>query len=203
MLDLHPGTGGSNPFPSSKESTNFQSRNGKRPAALARHYRPTVTLVGHRRFAMRQLVALLLTRRWLVGSTLRLTALRSCSWRLLWLALLGSLLLRFAIDDGKHLSPADRYPLSPRIQTVAPRPTAWPLTRAMIGLSHSSIRNSIRLASGIPASHAVRIVDLLLHRRSRSRRLKTLAPPRSGRPRAGRDRRSRRLRCAPALVIAQ
>jgi len=35
---------------------------------------------------------------------------------LLWLALLGSLLLRFAIDDGKHLFPADRYPLSPRIQ---------------------------------------------------------------------------------------
>ena len=48
-----------------------------RPAALARHYRPTVILVGHRRFAMRQLVDLLLTGRWLVGSTLRLTALRS------------------------------------------------------------------------------------------------------------------------------
>jgi hypothetical protein len=48
-----------------------------RPAALARHYRPTVTLVGHRRFAMRELVVLLLTGRWLVGSSLRLTALRS------------------------------------------------------------------------------------------------------------------------------
>ena len=89
--------------------------------------------VGYRRFAMRQLVALLLTGRWLVGSTLRLTALRSLSWRLLWLALLGSLLLRFAVDDGKHLFPADRYPLSPRIQTlrgilakfspIAPAPT--------------------------------------------------------------------------------
>jgi hypothetical protein len=32
--------------------------------------------------------------------------------------LLGSLLLLFAIDDGKHLFPADRYPLSPRIQTL-------------------------------------------------------------------------------------
>jgi len=36
---------------------------------------------------------------------------------LLWLALLGSLFLRFAIDDSKHLFPADRYPLPPRIQT--------------------------------------------------------------------------------------
>jgi len=34
------------------------------------------------------------------------------------LALLGSLFLRFAIHDGKHLLPADRYPLSPRIQTL-------------------------------------------------------------------------------------
>jgi len=95
-------------------------------ARLDRHYRPTVTLVGHRRFAMRQLVALVFTGRWLVGSTLRLTALRSLSWRLLWLALLGSLLLRFAIGDGKHLFPADRYPLSPRIQT-------WPGILAKFG----------------------------------------------------------------------
>jgi len=48
-----------------------------RPAALARHYRPTVFFVGHRRFPMRHLVAVLLTGRWLVGSTLPLTALRS------------------------------------------------------------------------------------------------------------------------------
>ena len=75
---------------------------------------------------MRQLVALVFTGRWLVGSTLRLTALRSLSWRLLWLALLGSLLLRFAIGDGKHLFPADRYPLSPRIQT-------WPAILAKFG----------------------------------------------------------------------
>jgi len=27
-------------------------------------------------------------------------------------------LLRFAVDDGKHLFPADRYPVSPRIQTL-------------------------------------------------------------------------------------
>jgi hypothetical protein len=37
---------------------------------------------------------------------------------LLWLALLGSLFLRFAIHDGEHLFRADRYPLSPRIQTL-------------------------------------------------------------------------------------
>ena len=37
---------------------------------------------------------------------------------MLWLALLGSLLLRSAIDDGKHLFPTDRCPLSPRIQTL-------------------------------------------------------------------------------------
>jgi len=37
---------------------------------------------------------------------------------LLWLGLLGSLFRRFAIDDGKHLFRADRYPLSPRIQTL-------------------------------------------------------------------------------------
>jgi len=37
---------------------------------------------------------------------------------LLWLALLGSLFLRFAIDDGKHLFRADRYSLPPRIQTL-------------------------------------------------------------------------------------
>jgi len=32
--------------------------------------------------------------------------------------LVGSLFLRFAIDDGKHLFRADRYSLPPRIQTL-------------------------------------------------------------------------------------
>jgi hypothetical protein len=37
---------------------------------------------------------------------------------LLWLALLGSSLMRFAIHDGKHLFPADRYPLPPHIRRL-------------------------------------------------------------------------------------
>src|SRR6185437_15108165 len=44
--------------------------------------------------------------------------------------------------------------------TVAPSPTAWPFTLAMIGLSPSSIRNTIRRASGMPQCG---VVDLFLH----------------------------------------
>jgi hypothetical protein len=44
---------------------------------LDRHYRPTVTLWGIVDLRCNQLIVLLLTGRWLVGSTLRLTALRS------------------------------------------------------------------------------------------------------------------------------
>src|SRR6516164_4000099 len=44
--------------------------------------------------------------------------------------------------------------MSQRSAIIAPSPTAWPLTRAMIGLSHSSMRNTIRLASGMPVFHA-------------------------------------------------
>ena len=39
--------------------------------------------------------------------------------------------------------------------TVAPSPTAWPFTRAITGLSHSSMRKMIRFASGrLVASHS-------------------------------------------------
>src|SRR5215471_634645 len=48
-----------------------------RREALARHYRPTVTLWGIVDLRCNPLVVLLLTGRWLVGSSLRLTALRS------------------------------------------------------------------------------------------------------------------------------